>query len=688
MTPMGSVRACGSVNTLCGTRDGYYAGNLIVGENMGVTGNININGSIKEVQDMSVLRALNVNGMAKLESVNLRSGEDLRVIGDATVQKMTVEGDTHVGGTLAVDKHVNMKGDAEVHGDMRGMKGVDVNNGVRVGKTFHVKGDVFLNKSCMHEDDLYTMGSAGAMGDMLAGKNLGTGKDHIVAGSGVVAGSTMVGRNLDVADNMDVLTNVSIGGDLNVSQGANLKGNVSLIGPGGSVYVTGGSVLLGEGRKGATPPDTRGVHVRRLNGKTTSFCVDKHNVIDGDTILHDDICWGEGNNLCLNDPKTVHLLNLENFLSTSISNAERVIRNDRELRTSGAHSLFVRASNDMSSHENVFSSDTKNLDEFDRRARSDLTSHGKKQELQKLAIVRVDNKNKVQESRLTRLEALLKRVEVRAFNILKDSATNACAKKTSQEPKKAKITLFQNKNYGGVRFHKNFKIMDRMMFRTRGKVVASESWHRDEAPEAADEDDVFGGWINLDDTDHHFSCIPGSHKGVSKHSGFGKEKVVDSANKEKIRVPPSHIIIFFERILHEVNRSNVPPKGIVRLFLGWRLTNSTRSLYDLKDIFMNQAVPKLKSDQTPAMYSIYHRNVWVDALESFSATFKENCIVKDNLKGRDVKIVPMHMKSLRSIGVPMYKEYTSRECLLYVPGKRWDLEVPCSETSRVDTLEF
>jgi hypothetical protein len=420
-----------------------------VGENMGVTGNININGSIKEVQDMSVLRALNVNGMAKLESVNLRSGEDLRVIGDATVQKMTVEGDTHVGGTLAVDKHVNMKGDAEVHGDMRGMKGVDVNNGVRVGKTFHVKGDVFLNKSCMHEDDLYTMGSAGAMGDMLVGKNLGTGKDHIVAGSGVVAGSTMVGRNLDVADNMDVLTNVSIGGDLNVSQGANLKGNVSLIGPGGSVYVTGGSVLLGEGRKGATPPDTRGVHVRRLNGKTTSFCVDKHNVIDGDTMLQGDICWGGGNNLCLNEPKIVDLLNLENLMSTSISNAERVIRNDRELRTSGANSLFVRASNDMSSHENVFSSDTNNLGEFDRRARSDLTSHGKQQELQKLAIVRVDNKNKVQESRLTRLEALLKRVEVRAFNILKDSATNACAKKTGAEPKTAKVSLWDHHNSRG-----------------------------------------------------------------------------------------------------------------------------------------------------------------------------------------------------------------------------------------------
>eukprot|EP00798_Chlamydomonas_sp_ICE-L_P002030 gene2030-biopygen12065 len=132
-----------------------------------------------------------------------------------------------------------------------------------------------------------------------------------------------------------------------------------------------------------------------------------------------------------------------------ISNAERVIRNDRELRTSGAHSLFVRASNDMSSHENVFSSDTKNLGEFDRRARSDLTSHGEKQELQKLAIVRVDNKNKVQESRLTRLEALLKRVELRAFNILKDSATNACAKKKGAEPKTAKVSLWEHHNSTG-----------------------------------------------------------------------------------------------------------------------------------------------------------------------------------------------------------------------------------------------
>jgi len=232
------------------------------------------------------------------------------------------------------------------------------------------------------------------------------------------------------------------------------------------------------------------------------------------------------------------------------------------------------------------------------------------------------------------------------------------------------------------------QVLDRMMYRTPGKAVASESWHRDEAPLAQDDDDIFGGWINLDDTDHYFSCIPGSHKGISKHSGFGKEKVADTEIKQKIKVPPGHIIIFFERILHEVNKSKVPSKGIVRLFLGWRLTSSSNSLYDLTDIFQDQGVPRLKSDQIPAMYSIYHRNVWVDMLERFSETFKKNCIIKCNIKGKEVSIIQNHMPSLKSLGVPMYKEYTLRELSIYIPRTQWELEVPCATPTRVETLVF
>lgn len=227
------------------------------------------------------------------------------------------------------------------------------------------------------------------------------------------------------------------------------------------------------------------------------------------------------------------------------------------------------------------------------------------------------------------------------------------------------------------------QVMDRMMYRTPGKAVASETWHRDEAPKADDTDDVFGGWINLDSHSHSFSCIPGSHKGVSKHSGFGKEKKadVDATNKMAVEVPPGHIIIFFERILHEVNRSKVPKGGIIRLFLGWRLTNKDSSiLEDLPTVCESQGVPRLKSDQIPAMYSVYHKNVWVDMLKSFSHTFKRECLVVEKVKGEEIEIVPIHMPSLRSMGLPMYPAYKRREMAMYVPNTRWKIALPVCNT--------
>jgi hypothetical protein len=226
------------------------------------------------------------------------------------------------------------------------------------------------------------------------------------------------------------------------------------------------------------------------------------------------------------------------------------------------------------------------------------------------------------------------------------------------------------------------QVMDRMMFRTEGKVVASETWHRDEAPKAVATDDVFGGWINLDPNSNFFSCIPGSHKGVSKHSGFGKEKPgdVDSKNKMLVEVPPGHIIVFFERILHEVNKKKAPKEGIMRLFLGWRLTHGHESILDnLVDMCKSQGVPNLKSDQVPAMYSVYHKNVWIDMLVDFSNSFNKECLVRQKVKGRELDIVPIHMPSLKSMGLPMYPRYKSGEISIYTPNTKWKLVYPGSE---------
>lgn len=233
--------------------------------------------------------------------------------------------------------------------------------------------------------------------------------------------------------------------------------------------------------------------------------------------------------------------------------------------------------------------------------------------------------------------------------------------------------------------------IDRMMYRTPGKKVASESWHRDEAPKAEETDDVFGGWINLDEKSHYFSCIPGSHIGVSQHSGFGKvaKEDVDVSKKTKIEIPPGHIIVFFERILHEVSTSKVPKDGITRLFLGWRLTHSSTSLYDMVEVFDSQAVPNIKSDQVPAMYSTYHKIAWVDMLEAFSGSFKEVCLVGEKIKGRDMQIVPRYMPSLKKMGmIGTYPEYTIREYRIYVPNTEWELSVPGVASSRRDTLRM
>jgi len=226
------------------------------------------------------------------------------------------------------------------------------------------------------------------------------------------------------------------------------------------------------------------------------------------------------------------------------------------------------------------------------------------------------------------------------------------------------------------------QVMDRMMFRTNGKVIAGETWHRDEAPKADDTDDVFGGWINLDATSNFFSCIPGTHKGVSKHSGFGKEKITDgySINKKRVEVPPGHIIVFYERILHEVNKTKAPNEGITRLFLGWRLTHDGSSILEnLEDICKSQGVPRLKSYQIPAMYSVYHKIVWVDMLLSFSETFQKECLALQHVKGNEVSIVPMYMSSLKSMGLSMYPRYKSSERAIYTPNTKWKLVFPGSD---------
>jgi hypothetical protein len=231
----------------------------------------------------------------------------------------------------------------------------------------------------------------------------------------------------------------------------------------------------------------------------------------------------------------------------------------------------------------------------------------------------------------------------------------------------------------------NFEqIIDRMMIRPAGVSPSRESWHRDEAPSAHDDDMVFGGWVNLDAKNQFFSCVPETHLATRGNEGFhvlSKEVHAElNKNRFKVCIPPGHLLIFHEHIIHEVNATKLKYDS-VRLFLGWRVTKSISPLHD--DILKrleDQDVMKLKSNQEPPMYARLHWTNWRGRLDEFSRTnLNDYCQTERVLTRKDgtneTYIVPLtepktrKMYSLTELGLPLYEPYTHDEIMMHLPQK-------------------
>lgn len=130
--------------------------------------------------------------------------------------------------------------------------------------------------------------------------------------------------------------------------------------------------------------------------------------------------------------------------------------------------------------------------------------------------------------------------------------------------RKAVIPLFREliDNYEDKELRSKTKLemlFDRMMYRNVGQAPSAESWHRDVIPpkNIEENDEIFGGWLNLDMTDQYFSCIPGSHLSISQKKlkpGFATipPDQIESISeyRHKFIVPPGHMIIFPQYIIH------------------------------------------------------------------------------------------------------------------------------------------
>jgi hypothetical protein len=218
------------------------------------------------------------------------------------------------------------------------------------------------------------------------------------------------------------------------------------------------------------------------------------------------------------------------------------------------------------------------------------------------------------------------------------------------------------------------QVIDRMLVRPPNRVVGRETWHRDVAENANDLDMVFGGWINLDPEVQYFSCVPGTHTEVATNRGYAKiedREMINRYNRSRVsvEVPEGHIIIFYEKIVHEVNRRQANDL-IVRLFLGWRITRESTSLdSDTLERLRNQAIIMIKSGKNPYLYTSYeYKADRIGRLVAFSEKFHDVC--KKSFNSRHIGVfmkVDQNMRSLMEYGLPMYEPYTEAEIRMHIP---------------------
>lgn len=240
---------------------------------------------------------------------------------------------------------------------------------------------------------------------------------------------------------------------------------------------------------------------------------------------------------------------------------------------------------------------------------------------------------------------------------------------------------------------------DRVMMRPFYRSVSvAEPVHRDECPSALTGDTIFGGWVNLNagGQDQVFHCCPGTHTEFGEQN-TGYAPITDPALRshyesfmEHIAIPVGHMLIFYERLVHEVANSKPGKHDTMRMFCGFRLTDSSNPLFGRDttlEWIQDQAVPRIKSGQWPTVYPSAYSNFpdkHAAALESWSVdTFVDACLIDHTItskskspkasrwNGHKTRRVKAHMDSLVTYGLPLHPAYTAQEAALMFPQRSW-----------------
>ena len=164
--------------------------------------------------------------------------------------------------------------------------------------------------------------------------------------------------------------------------------------------------------------------------------------------------------------------------------------------------------------------------------------------------------------------------------------------------------------------------------------------------------------------------------------------------KVKVRVPAGGILLFHHSLVHEIPAQK-SRSDILRLFLGWRLTQQRDPVIQhIDQLLVDQAVIPLKSGQTPQMYGKNHWSAWRGRIVDFTQSrMKDMCTETKTVnsgehKGSTIRVVHQHMRSLASYGLPKYPEYVPDELSMYKPSQEWFIEHGCDGKKHVRLSDF
>ena len=205
-------------------------------------------------------------------------------------------------------------------------------------------------------------------------------------------------------------------------------------------------------------------------------------------------------------------------------------------------------------------------------------------------------------------------------------------------------------------------LFDRVSVRKAGTTVPGEKWHRDVCDSKPDGDIILGGWINLDKDDiQKFSCVPGTHNDPFDTKGFCPLKNPEEYKSKKViyNIKPGEIIMFHQNIVHEI-KSQKYTKDSHKLYIGWRITESSEPLFDHTKVIEDQGIPYIPSGQLPPIYAKLHMVNHKHKVIDFSKTVHPKLLNENGLVRR-------YVPSLKDMGLPMWPAYTSEDLEILRP---------------------